>query len=125
MNVGLIPSSEEGWPVACNALKELTGGWLHIHGNVTIDSKVAAQGATPSCRQQFERYSHILSLKCIRCVSVTNWIGYVVEQVLAILENSSSVLSQVWVVEVRHVEHVKSYAPHIHHLVLDLECRPQ
>uniref|UniRef100_A0A8K9UDT3 Uncharacterized protein n=1 Tax=Oncorhynchus mykiss TaxID=8022 RepID=A0A8K9UDT3_ONCMY len=25
---------------------------------------------------------------------------------------------------VQHIEHVKSYAPHIHHVVLFLECRP-
>ena len=35
VNLGLIPSSEEGWPVACAALKSSTGGWMHIHGNVT------------------------------------------------------------------------------------------
>ncbi|XP_070200747.1 tRNA wybutosine-synthesizing protein 2 homolog [Littorina saxatilis] len=33
VNLGLIPSSEEGWPVACRALKP-SGGVLHIHGNV-------------------------------------------------------------------------------------------
>ncbi len=35
VNLGLIPSSEDGWPVACAALKPQTGGMLHIHGNVT------------------------------------------------------------------------------------------
>ena len=35
VNLGLIPSSEEGWPTACAALKSSTGGWLHIHGNVS------------------------------------------------------------------------------------------
>ena len=34
VNLGLIPSSEEGWAVASAALKSSTGGWLHIHGNV-------------------------------------------------------------------------------------------
>uniref|UniRef100_A0A8C0VU13 TRM5/TYW2-like N-terminal domain-containing protein n=1 Tax=Cyanistes caeruleus TaxID=156563 RepID=A0A8C0VU13_CYACU len=29
-----------------------------------------------------------------------------------------------WCTSVLHVEPVKSYAPHVHHLVLDLECRP-
>ncbi|NWT95953.1 TYW2 protein, partial [Urocynchramus pylzowi] len=29
-----------------------------------------------------------------------------------------------WRSSVLHVEAVKSYAPHVHHLVLDLECRP-
>ncbi|KAL0175926.1 hypothetical protein M9458_028256, partial [Cirrhinus mrigala] len=35
VNLGLIPSSEEGWPVACRLLKRDTGGTLHIHQNVT------------------------------------------------------------------------------------------
>ena len=35
VNLGLIPSSEAGWPVACAALKPGSGGVLHIHGNVT------------------------------------------------------------------------------------------
>ncbi|XP_013389560.1 tRNA wybutosine-synthesizing protein 2 homolog [Lingula anatina] len=34
VNLGLIPSSEEGWPVACAALKSQSGGILHIHYNV-------------------------------------------------------------------------------------------
>ncbi|XP_033751812.1 tRNA wybutosine-synthesizing protein 2 homolog isoform X2 [Pecten maximus] len=34
VNLGLIPSSEEGWPVACRALRS-SGGFLHIHSNVT------------------------------------------------------------------------------------------
>ncbi len=117
MNVGLIPSSEEGWPVACDALKVSTGGWLHIHGNVTTNTELATQDTTSDRWQQFERYSHLMSLKRLRCISVVNWIDYVVEQV-------SASLCQTWVVRVRHVEHVKSYAPHISHLVLDLECRP-
>ncbi|NXR76798.1 TYW2 protein, partial [Pycnonotus jocosus] len=34
VNLGLIPSSEEGWPVACRVLKKDTGGVLHIHHSV-------------------------------------------------------------------------------------------
>ena len=30
-----------------------------------------------------------------------------------------------WNVLLDHVEYVKSYAPHIHHMVFDLECRPE
>ena len=29
-----------------------------------------------------------------------------------------------WTTHVLHVEHVKQYAPHVHHLVLDLKCEP-
>lgn len=35
VNLGLIPSSESGWLTACAALRPDTGGWLHIHGNVS------------------------------------------------------------------------------------------
>jgi tRNA G37 N-methylase Trm5 len=33
VNLGLIPSSEAGWPVAVRALRA-EGGWLHVHANV-------------------------------------------------------------------------------------------
>lgn len=130
MNVGIIPSSEEGWPLACAALKRSSGGWLHIHGNVTMKSAVGGHSVADPCsdQQQFDRYSHLLSLKCLRYSSVTRWINSVVEQVLSFLQLQNSKLEDEsiasWSVEVRHVEHVKSYAPHISHLVLDLECRP-
>ena len=29
-----------------------------------------------------------------------------------------------WTTEILHIEHVKSYAPHIDHIVLDLKCTP-
>lgn len=29
-----------------------------------------------------------------------------------------------WVIEILHIEHVKSYAPHVDHIVLDLKCIP-
>lgn len=34
VSLGLLPSSEGGWRTAVRALKNETGGWLHIHGNV-------------------------------------------------------------------------------------------
>ncbi len=33
IHLGLLPSSEEGWPLAARLLKP-EGGWLHVHGNV-------------------------------------------------------------------------------------------
>ncbi|XP_056396124.1 tRNA wybutosine-synthesizing protein 2 homolog isoform X2 [Hyla sarda] len=34
VNLGLIPTSEEGYQIACRVLKKNTGGMLHIHHNV-------------------------------------------------------------------------------------------
>ncbi|XP_041466259.1 tRNA wybutosine-synthesizing protein 2 homolog isoform X2 [Lytechinus variegatus] len=49
VNLGLIPSSEKGWPVACAALNPMTGGVLHIHGNV--DSYPHQEWNNPSSRK--------------------------------------------------------------------------
>jgi len=35
VSLGILPSSEGGWPVAKAALSP-NGGWLHIHGNVPV-----------------------------------------------------------------------------------------
>ena len=35
VSLGLLPSSEGGWHTAVCALRRSTGGWLHIHGNVS------------------------------------------------------------------------------------------
>ncbi|XP_045176424.2 tRNA wybutosine-synthesizing protein 2 homolog [Mercenaria mercenaria] len=40
VNLGLIPSSREGWPVACAALRPDTGGIMHIHYNVNTKPEV-------------------------------------------------------------------------------------
>ena len=124
VNVGLIPSSEEGWPAACTALKPSTGGWLHIHGNVNRNIDDNSASGIQEGTKAFERFSHLLSSRYLKCVPVAKWISYVVEQVSMLLTKSRKT-SESWSVQVRHVEHVKSYAPHVSHLVLDLECRPQ
>jgi tRNA G37 N-methylase Trm5 len=36
VSLGLLPSNEGGWRTAIRALKECTGGWLHVHGNVPV-----------------------------------------------------------------------------------------
>lgn len=34
ISLGLLPSSEGGWPMAIECLNREKGGWLHVHGNV-------------------------------------------------------------------------------------------
>jgi tRNA G37 N-methylase Trm5 len=36
VNLGLIPSSKQGWPLAVACLKPC-GGWIHVHDNVHED----------------------------------------------------------------------------------------
>lgn len=100
MNLGLIPSSEISWEIACKALKSETGGYLHVHGNVDIKDQTLENG-----------------LK----VSWINWSNYTRDKIENILQ---SLYANKWKVCVEHVEFVKTYAPKIDHMVLDLKCEP-
>ncbi|XP_061691003.1 tRNA wybutosine-synthesizing protein 2 homolog [Syngnathoides biaculeatus] len=114
VNMGLIPSSEDSWPVACRLLKKTTGGILHIHQNVTSPKTAAAsQGSRDvDCRVPGKRPDG---------EAWRTWAGETAVRIARLLEELTAT---VWRTNVRHIEHVKSYAPHVHHVVLDLECRP-
>ncbi|XP_028315647.1 tRNA wybutosine-synthesizing protein 2 homolog isoform X2 [Gouania willdenowi] len=109
VNLGLIPSSEEGWPVACRLLKRTTGGVLHIHQNVT--SQLQARHDVPQG----------LSGKRADRRAWQEWANETAEKIASLLKD---VTGGQWTTNIQHIERVKSYAPHVHHLVLDLECRP-
>lgn len=210
VNLGLIPSSEAGWLVACAALRLDRGGWLHVHGNVTssikdqkgiVNSKLSESLAGETClsvsqtkkanmtspQSTFDdncgfngveqppsihchsentstcvvNQGHVhnnrmvltksseLELSMISAEPFTvsvesnlpfwkqnhipscnkkvkqewlDWAKYVAQTILPHLRKSHG--KQEWNVQVRHIEHVKSYAPHIDHVVLDVECCP-
>ena len=103
--LGLIPSSEEGWATAAACLKPDTGGWLHVHGNVTT-----SHGGNSSCKMKQS------SWLC--------WSNSVAVRIKTILDSLYKEDNGGWSVTVGHVEHVKSYAPHVDHIVTDIECRP-
>ncbi|XP_069134103.1 tRNA wybutosine-synthesizing protein 2 homolog [Argopecten irradians] len=240
VNLGLIPSSEEGWPVACRALKS-SGGFLHIHSNVTSkhsnnpdcsgnqgdsivksDSSKCFKGKNKEYFGNFgDTDSKAVSLTSLEfsnnhvksdsseCLNSSGNLGGIsdIEEAMYhrnvcdnetmlsndvgnILSNENACTNQdntkeiilhsenfcedlaslkrtcsrniknnqfsaneisrrdwrfwaedvaqkisrlctevrddkyLWTVDIQHIEHVKSYAPHINHLVLDLECRP-
>lgn len=127
MNLGLLPSSEECWPVACGALKAATGGWLHIHCNVATKSAQNAENQTLQIDD--ENYDCLLKSPSLRCADVRKWIKYVSTRIQILLRDTNPLhcagsVCKEWEVMVGHVEHVKQYAPRVSHLVLDLECRP-
>ena len=106
VNLGLIPSSEISWETACRALKDETGGILHIHAN--IDSRnQKMKNCTKNC------------FKYPEWETWTNYAISTVEQMLCKFKKNK------WSVEFVHLEHVKSYAPHVDHVVLDLTCKPE
>lgn len=54
------------------------------------------------------------------------WSHYVMERISFLLEreNPLPMKGKQWKVGVRDLVHIKSYAPHVDHLVADVECRP-
>ncbi|XP_066505047.1 tRNA wybutosine-synthesizing protein 2 homolog [Hoplias malabaricus] len=125
VNLGLIPSSEEGWPVACRLLKRETGGILHIHQNIT----------TPVPHQELHKFSDsqstdVVDSKEAEKASLKNprdrvvWYCWAKNTAKSIESLLQEITKKTWATNIKHIEHVKSYAPHINHIVLDLECKP-
>ncbi|XP_049898083.1 tRNA wybutosine-synthesizing protein 2 homolog [Epinephelus moara] len=115
VNLGLIPSSEDGWPVACRLLKRTTGGILHIHQNVT--SVLPSTAAIPVINDATSRASG-------RTADREAWQAWADDTANRIASLLKDITDARWITNIQHIEHVKSYAPHVHHIVLDLECRP-
>lgn len=115
VNLGLIPSSEEGWLTACRMLRRKTGGVLHIHQNVTSPLPVTTAG--PEHYSDTQRVSRSSADREV-------WQAWAEDTARRISCLLLEVTGAHWRMNVQHIEHVKSYAPHVHHIVLDLECRP-
>ncbi|XP_043913447.1 tRNA wybutosine-synthesizing protein 2 homolog [Protopterus annectens] len=149
VNLGLIPSSEEGWPIACQVLRRDCGGILHIHQNVTSEFSKDFTLPSSDLGQQENKDSSFtphqeavtagvtmdtnltctVNLDKLHCSRKSNKILPAWQQWA---ESTKSRISRLlfelhgiqWRTNILHIEHVKSYAPHIDHIVLDLECRP-
>ena len=116
VNLGLIPSSEPGWKPACKALKSCSGGILHIHGNV--ESKVKNKPPCTSERTPHPHGSDNINYKH------EEWRIWCEETSVRIRRILHEIHNKEWDVTIVNLVVVKSYAPHIHHLVLDLQCKP-
>ncbi|NXE42489.1 TYW2 protein, partial [Ptilorrhoa leucosticta] len=135
VNLGLIPSSEEGWPVACRVLKKDTGGVLHIHHNVETPPAPAPLQtlAVPAERGSAEaagsggEAQHSpgdIGKETLGARLRPEWQRWAEATATRIRGLLAELHGRPWRTSVLHIEAVKSYAPHVHHLVLDLECRP-
>ena len=110
VNLGLIPSSEGSWETACRCLKS-SGGSLVVHGNVnslSIDPRMLSLATSIK-----EKYP-IREVWCMWSEMVRRSFQQTLRKVYTVE----------WTVETKHLERVKSYAPHINHLVVELFCRP-
>lgn len=94
--LGLLPSSEDGWPLAIQCLKE-TGGMIHIHANFLDEERAAWLEATLETFRRIARelgrnyhtmeYTHIERVKSyapyvghyvadLRCTTVDSELNY-------------------------------------------------
>lgn len=138
VNLGLIPSSEEGWPIACQVLRKDVGGILHVHQNVESFSGKNPQPPRSSNaeREHWPHPQNIISDKrgngttgnfreeVVSSVSKPEWQRWAESAETQIASLLHQVHGRVWRTRILHVHPVKSYAPHVDHIVLDLECRP-
>ncbi|TRY88774.1 hypothetical protein DNTS_014996 [Danionella cerebrum] len=118
VNLGLIPSSEDGWPVACRLLKRSTGGILHIHQNITTplnlqpaEHSIAESSTVNECFLRNQGDKQVWA----------DWASNTAKNISTLLLD---ITGDRWKTNIKHIEHVKTYAPHINHVVLDLECKP-
>ncbi|NWW66631.1 TYW2 protein, partial [Ifrita kowaldi] len=135
VNLGLIPSSEEGWPVACRVLKKDTGGVLHIHHNVETPPAPAppqspappAERGSPEAAGSGGEAQHPTEdggKEVLGARLRPEWQRWAEATATRIQGLLAELHGRPWRTSVLHIEAVKSYAPHVHHLVLDLECQP-
>ncbi|XP_072732735.1 tRNA wybutosine-synthesizing protein 2 homolog [Ciconia boyciana] len=135
VNLGLIPSSEEGWPVACRVLKKGTGGVLHIHHNVETFPALAppqtlalrSESGYPEGAGSDGEAQHPTEdggKETLGARIRPEWQRWAEATAARIRGLLAELHGQPWHTSILHIEAVKSYAPHVHHLVLDLECRP-
>ena len=118
VNLGLLPTAEMSYKTACLALKPATGGILHIHGNVRTEKTV----------ELVEHFSNISESPNFRCENLSwkSWSNVTANSLANIFQemSSNSKVENVSTFELIHLERVKSFSPHVDHLVLDIKCVP-
>nr|XP_012804862.1 tRNA wybutosine-synthesizing protein 2 homolog [Jaculus jaculus] len=131
VNLGLIPSSEEGWPVACQVLQQDVGGILHIHQNVESFSRKKLQASESSnlerehwCNDGENGTTRDGEGKVPSSATKLEWHRWAESAGARIASLLHQLHGKQWKTQILHIHAVKSYAPHVDHIVLDLECRP-
>ena len=119
VNLGLIPSSEISYLKACEALKPGAVGMMHVHGNV--DRAGVAKTTTDDEEKKYvietgSGYNCKYPEWHLWAVETANKFGDCFVEVVAKKRYSFELVS---------MTHVKSYAPKVDHLVLDLKCCPE
>lgn len=117
--------------MACRVLKKNTGGVLHIHHNVETPPAqgpaLPAEWGSPEAAGSAGEVQHPTEdggKETLGARLRPEWQRWAEATATRIQGLLAELHGRPWRTSVLHIEAVKSYAPHVHHLVLDLECRP-
>lgn len=138
VNLGLIPSSEEGWPIACQVLRKDAGGILHIHQNVESfpGKNLQPPGSGEIEKEHWPYPQQIVTdqresgatrdskTRVESAATKPEWHRWAESAETRIATLLQQMHGKPWKTKILHIQPVKSYAPHVDHIVLDLECRP-
>jgi tRNA wybutosine-synthesizing protein 3 len=90
--LGLLPSSEDGWPLAVRAIKP-AGGFIHVHENVHEDN---LETWKVFCMKKFEKYfldaGKSMRINCTWVEKVKSYsprVWHIVADLTCICEDSS------------------------------------
>lgn len=146
--MGLIPSAMGSIEPACRALRYGSAGVLHIHHNV--DSNIARREHSPNCQQSLtnsliehqheslptmqtteqDNIDDSLRISCNKRAILPEWLSWARETASIVKEVMNNIYREdrmspiEFQTHILHIEKVKSYAPHIDHMVLDLKVEP-
>ncbi|CAL8263288.1 unnamed protein product [Lota lota] len=101
--IGFLPSSEEGWPVVFCLLRSTTGSVLHIHHNIASLLQGPAMD-TPHFHAEAQGPPAKRSNREV-------WKAWANDMACCIARMLKDSTGRSWRSTVRHIEHVKSYAP--------------
>ena len=146
VNLGLIPSAAKSYKTAVNALRDKSGGILHIHANVrrAKETKICSVKSSNCVSDEYcpvskgnsnslvkdKHFPNIDQIVFNATNSVSDskykewkeWSYKTAEEIGHLLIEKDSRCT--WEVTMVHIEHVKPFAPFVDHLVLDLKCKP-
>uniref|UniRef100_T1HIG6 tRNA(Phe) (4-demethylwyosine(37)-C(7)) aminocarboxypropyltransferase n=3 Tax=Rhodnius TaxID=13248 RepID=T1HIG6_RHOPR len=142
VNLGIIPSSEDYWQVACETLSD-KGGILYVHQNVT--SKFNGKNLCDICENVKYKFNLKNNEKCqapLECYLENNihiwnklndyqisckkeeWFHFAVHITHSISSILGALYTNIRKVTVKEIYKIKSYAPNIDHIVYTVECFP-
>lgn len=107
--------------ITCNASTSSFGpGKLEERFSKTVSTNDLCNNMIYSSSYEYRYY---LQEKLSRFEN-SKFLPWALQTSLEIKQLLESAHDHQWVTEILHIEHVKSYAPHVDHIVLDLKCIP-